>query len=184
MSIAGIASTLLSQIGNLQNNQQSQIQAEFQQLAQDLTSGNLTQAQTDFATLQQSAPTTQANSTSPLSQAFSKLGTDLQSGNLTAAQQDFATIQQDVAAATQGAQSGQLHHHHHHHAGEAQTSASASGQQSSISQLFSTLGQDLQSGSLSSAQQAYASLQQDLSQFGGGFNFASTASPSAISLSA
>jgi len=180
MSIAGIASSLFSQIGSLQNNPKSQIQTEFQQLAQDLTSGNLSGAQSDFAALQKNAPGAQANSTSPLSQAFSALGKDLQSGNLSAAQQDFATIQQDISAAQQ---TGQVHHHHHHHGGESQASQSTSGQ-SSLAQLFSTLGQDLQSGNLSSAQQAYSALQQDLQQLGGNFATSGTALPSSVSLSA
>jgi outer membrane protein assembly factor BamD (BamD/ComL family) len=187
MSIAGIASSLLSQIGNRQNNQRSQIQTEFQQLAQDLKAGNLSQAQSDFAALQQNAPTAQANSNSPLSQAFSALGKDLQSGNLSAAQQDFATIQQDISSAQQGAQQNGQVRHHHHHAAESQSSQSASGQPSTIAQIFNTLGQDLQSGNLSSAQQAYAALQQDLQQLGGSFSSSGTALPSAsssVSLSA
>jgi outer membrane protein assembly factor BamD (BamD/ComL family) len=178
MSIAGIASSLFSQIGSLQNNQKSQIQTEFRQLAQDLTSGNLTGAQSDFAALQTNAPA-QANSSSPLSQAFSTLGKDLQSGNLSAAQQDFATIQQDISAAQQTGQA----HHHHHHGGESQASQSTSGQ-SSLAQLFSTLGQDLQSGNLSSAQQAYSALQQDFPQFGGNSGWSGAALPSSVTLSA
>src|SRR5450631_354169 len=179
MSIAGIASSLFSQIGSLQNNPKSQIQTEFQQLAQDLTSGNLSGAQSDFAALQENAPGAQNNGTSPLSQAFSALGKDLQSGNLSAAQQDFATIQQDISAAQQ---TGQVHHHHHY-GGESQVSQSTSGQ-SSLAQLFSTLGQDLQSGNLSSAQQAYSALQQNLQQLGGNFATSGTALPSSVSLSA
>jgi outer membrane protein assembly factor BamD (BamD/ComL family) len=166
MSIAGIASSLFSQINNLQNSQQTTAQAEFQQLAQDLQAGNLTQAQTDFAALQQNAPASQASGSSALSQAFSTLGKDLQSGNLTAAQQEFATIQQDFQ---QGAQQGSQVHHHHHYAQEPQNSSPSSSQQTnSITQLFNTLGQDLQSGNLTNAQQAYASLQQDLQLFSAG----------------
>lgn len=165
MSIAGIATSILSQLSSPQTtnsaaSKQTQIQAEFQQLAQDLQAGNLSQARTDFAALQQNAPAGQTKSTSPLSQAFSALGKDLQSGNVQAAQQDFANIQQDVANLQQAAQ-GQVHHHHHHHAAAAQNSGSTQ-PPNSIAQLFSALGQDLQNGSLSGAQQAYAALQQDL----------------------
>lgn len=170
MSIAGIASTLFSQIGNLQSSKQTTAQSEFQQLAKDLQAGNLSGAQTDFAALQQNAPTSQTSGQT-LSQAVSALGQDLQSGNLTAAQQDFATIQQDIQQAGQGG--GQVHHHHHH-AQEAQSSSSNSAQQNTITQLFSTLGQDLQSGNLTNAQQAYTSLQQDLQLFtSGGSSLAS-----------
>src|ERR1700722_10189487 len=82
----------------------------FQSLGQDLQSGNLSAAQQDFATIQQSAQQAQAsgqahhghhhhhargsdsssNSSSPgstLQQDFTSLGSDLQSGNLSSAQQ-------------------------------------------------------------------------------------------------
>jgi outer membrane protein assembly factor BamD (BamD/ComL family) len=159
MSIAGIASSLFSQVSNLQNGQQTIAQSEFQQLAKDLQAGNLKGAQADFAALQQNAPASRATGTSSLLQAVSALGNDLQSGNLASAQQDFANIQQDVQ------QGGQVRHHHHHHASESQNPSPSSPQQNSIAQLFSTLGQDLQSGNLANAQQAYASLQQDLQLF-------------------
>ena len=55
MSIAGIASSIFSQLSSVQSKPQTP-QSAFQQLAQDLQAGNLTQAQTDFATLQKSAP--------------------------------------------------------------------------------------------------------------------------------
>src|SRR5258707_15729009 len=148
MSIAGIASSVFAQLSSLQSNQQTKTRNEFQQLAQDLQADNLSQAKADYTSLQQNLPAGFAISGSPVSQAFSALGRDLQSGNLPAAQQDLSSVQQDVQ---------QAHHHHHHHA-----SSSGSTQQDSITQLFSTLGQDLQNGNLSGAQSAYASLQQDL----------------------
>jgi outer membrane protein assembly factor BamD (BamD/ComL family) len=131
--------------------QLQQFQQEFQQLGQDLQSGNLSGAQSDFVTLQKDLP--QANSTStsqsnnPIAQAFNQLSQDLQSGNLTAAQQDYSTIQQDFQS-----QASQMHHHHHH--------SSGGGQESQVAQLFGQLGQDLQSGNLSSAQSDFTSLQQ------------------------
>ena len=120
MSIPGIAGTalssLLSATQGAQNGQGNfqQIQSEFQQLGQDLQTGNLAQAQQDYATLSQNfapaqsgatdaATTTAATATAaatatnsnPIAQPFAALPTDLQNGNITAAQQDFATIQQD-----------------------------------------------------------------------------------------
>jgi outer membrane protein assembly factor BamD (BamD/ComL family) len=155
MSVSGISSTNLFALGSqsVQNSRQ-QLQQEFQQLGQDLQAGNLSGAQADFATLQQSAPqtasTSSTQSSSPLSQAFSQLGTDLQSGNVSAAQQDFANIQRDFQSkAAQG---------HHHHGG-------GGGGSSEISQLLAQLNQSLQSGNLSSAQQSYTSLQQQFEQF-------------------
>jgi outer membrane protein assembly factor BamD (BamD/ComL family) len=177
MSIAGIASTLFSQLNSIQNTKQTTLQNEFQQLAKDLQAGNLTGAQADFAALQQNAPTSQTTGNT-LSQAVTALGNDLKSGNLAGAQQDFATIQQDIQqAATQG---GQVHHHHHHHASESQTSGASSSQQS-IAQLFSTLGQDLQSGNITAAQQAYSSLQQDLPFFSAGGSTSATSAPVNVS---
>ncbi len=138
-------------------NKMQQFQKEFQQLGQDLQSGNLSAAQSDFVTLQQLGPqsssTSSAQSNSPIAQAFNQLAQDLKSGNVSAAQQDFAKIQQ----AFQNHASQSRGHHHHHGGGD-------SG--STISQLFDQLGQALQSGNLSGAQQAYNSLMQDLQQAG------------------
>ena len=173
MSIAGIASTLFSQLSNLHSSKPT-AQSEFQQLAKDLQAGNLSGAQDDFAALQQnlSAKAT----TNPLSQAISTLGNDLKTGNLTSAQQDFANFRQELQQAVQ--QGG---HHHHHHAPESQNSSSDTTQLNSIAQLFSTLGQDLQSGNLSSAQQAYASLQQDLQLFSTGASGTTVSAPVSVS---
>jgi len=159
MSVSGISSSSLFDYNtqSVQNKMQ-QFRQEFQQLGQDLQSGNLSAAQSDFATLQQPGP--QTNSTSslqssnPIVQAFNQLAKDLQSGNTSAAQQDYKTIQQDFQnQATQG------HHHHHHHGGGGGSGASA------ISQLMNQLGQELQSGNVSTAQQTYNSLLQDFQQF-------------------
>jgi outer membrane protein assembly factor BamD (BamD/ComL family) len=94
----------------------------------------------------------------PIAQAFNQLAQDLHAGNVTAAQQDFSTIQQDFqnAQSKAPAPSGG---HHHHHAFSGQSSTSP------LAQLFSQLGQALQTGNLSSAQQAYSTLQQDFQQF-------------------
>ncbi len=156
MSVSGISSSSFFDYGSqsIQNRMQ-QFQKEFQQLGQDLQSGNLSAAQSDFATLQQYAPQTSSSSSSqssnPIAQEFSQLSQDLQSGNLSAAQSDFSTLQQDFQnAATQG-------HHHHHHGG--------GGGANAFSQSLQQLGQALQSGNLTAAQQAYSTLQQEFQQF-------------------
>lgn len=99
MSLSGISSSNLFNYDN--QNIQNKVQhfrQEFEQLGEDLQSGNLAAAQTDFATLQQlgsnSSSTSSTASSNPLEQAFNQLGQDLQSGNLSAAQQDFTHIQQ------------------------------------------------------------------------------------------
>lgn len=132
-----------------------QFKQEFQQLGEDLQSGNLSAAQSDFAALQQLGPKTNAVSSGPVSRplaaAFQQLAEDLQSGNLPAAQQDYSTIKQDIQNHV-----AQMRHHHH-----------GGGESGQISQLFQQLGENLQSGDLTSAQKAYAQLQQDLGRWAG-----------------
>jgi len=175
-----VSSSFLNYDNQTIQSRMQRFRQEFQQLGQDLQSGNLSAAQQDFVTLQQLGPqgssaSSSAQSSNPIAQAFNQLAQDLQSGNLSAAQQDYSNIQQDFqnqAAQTQG------HHHHHHGGGGSGSEGSA------ISQLFSQLGQALQSGSLSAAQQAYNSLLQDLQQFGQTSGQASTQqTPSSSSLS-
>jgi outer membrane protein assembly factor BamD (BamD/ComL family) len=132
--------------------QLQQFQQEFQQLGKDLTAGNLSAAQSDFAALQKDMPQTASSasttqSSNPIAQAFNQLAQDLQAGNLSAAQQDYANLQQDF-------ESHGPHRHHHHHRG------AEGSEESQFSKLFDQLGQDLQSGNLSAAQSDWSSLQQ------------------------
>ena len=180
MSVAGISSSNLFNINDSRESVQSEMKQEFAQLGQDLQSGNLSAAQSDFATLTQMEPqstssssSSSAASESPIAQAFAQLSKDLQSGNLSAAQQDFATIQQDMQS--NAVQSGG-HRHHHHGGGE-------SGQ-STISSLFSQLGQALQSGDLSTAQQVFSTMQQDFQQAGQSTSGTTAVQPNAISVNA
>jgi len=164
MSVAGIFSSALSSIFTQGTQTRAQqFQQDFQQLGQDLQSGNLTAAQSDFSSLQQLSPqssaasstSSTAQSTNPIAQAFSQLSQDLQSGNLSAAQQDYTSLQQDFQS-----QSSQIqgHHHHHHH-------AASNDQNNPLAQAFGQLAQALQAGNTSAAQAAYTTLQQDLQQF-------------------
>lgn len=179
MSVSAIFTSSLFQHAtqSAQNkNKIQQFKHEFQQLGEDLQSGNLSAAQSDFAAIEQSGPKSDAVSSgpasSPLSQAFQQLSKDLQSGNLSAAQQDYSTIQHDIQN-----HAAQMHHHHH---------GVGHGESSQISQLFQQLGQDLQSRDLSSAQKAYAQLQQDLSPWAGSqsSSSSSTGTNPSISVSA
>ncbi len=167
---AGAAQTIQNTLSN-QNAQGNpskfqQIKTEFQQLGQDLQSGNLAQAQQDYTTLSQNLPASTQSSNNPALQAFTQLGQDLQTGNLQAAQQDYTTVQQD----TRQQNAGQVPEHHgrHHFQPENSQSSSTSSQQSNpIAQAFGTLASDLQAGNLSGAQTAFAALQSDLQQIGG-----------------
>lgn len=186
MSVAGISSNLFDYDSQNTQTQMQQIQQEFQQLGEDLQSGNLSSAQSDFATLSQMASSLISASTStsatssstssaasnPIAKEFAQLGQDLQSGNLSAAQQDFSTIQQSMQNAAAA------HGHHHHHGG-------GSSQNNPISQMFNQLGQDLQSGNLSAAQQDFSSLQQLFQQAGQGSSASSsTGATNTVSVSA
>jgi hypothetical protein len=157
MSVSGISSTSFfgSSTQSVLSNTQK-FRKEFQQLGQDLQSGNISAAQSDFATLQQLGPqSSSASSTSKnlIAQEFSQLSQDLQSGNISAAQQDYTTLQQDFQS--HASQSGGHHHHH----------SSSGSDSNSISQLLNQLGHALQTGNLSAAQQAYATMQQTMQQF-------------------
>jgi hypothetical protein len=179
MSVSAISgSGLFDYSSQAVQNKTQQFQQEFQQLGQDLQSGNLSAAQTDFATLQQLAPqanpASTAQSSNPIAQEFNQLSQDLQAGNLSAAQQDYATIQQDFQN-----QAAPVHHHHHHRGG-------GGGGANPISQLLGQLGQALQSGNLSAVQQAYSALQQDFQQFGqsSATQAPGQSSPTSVSVSA
>jgi len=150
---SGVLESLLSR--TTQNSAQK-IHQQYQQLGQDLQSGNISQAQTDLASLQAGMASTQpltSQSPSAVTQAFNQISQDLQSGNLTAAQTDYAALQQNLQ------QTG--HQYHSHRFGSHEASAQ-------VNQELSQLGQALQTGNTSGAQQAYATLQTDLSAFGVG----------------
>jgi outer membrane protein assembly factor BamD (BamD/ComL family) len=104
MAISEILGSVL-QAALTQNTQSKfkQFKQEFQQLGQDLQSGNIAQAQSDLVTLQQNSPSVLRStaaisataSGNPIAQLFSQLGQALQTGNLSSAQQAYSTLQQD-----------------------------------------------------------------------------------------
>jgi len=164
MSISGISSSSFLQ------NQFSPVTSPYKDmhhLGQDLQSGNLSAAQSDFKTLQaafsQSATTTGSTSTgstsNPVAQAFNQLGADLQTGNLSAAQKDFSTAQQDLQ---NNLPSNNYRPRTHFCIGGG---SGASGNSSPLLQDLNQIGQSLTSNNLAGAQQAYATLQQQLQQF-------------------
>jgi|HubBroStandDraft_1064217.scaffolds.fasta_scaffold03892_5 hypothetical protein len=166
MSISGIQGTLSPyQLGAAG----SPMQQQLQQLSQALQSGNLSAAQSDFATLRQafSQPSTTSGAASgapssptanPVNQAFNQLASDLQSGNLSAAQKDLSTVQQDMQS-VHGTISFPRFSPNQHNGGGLSTG------QNSLLQSLNQSGQSLSSGNLANAQQTYATLQQQLQQF-------------------
>ncbi|MGA9529129.1 MAG: hypothetical protein WBS24_13530 [Terriglobales bacterium] len=160
MSVSGILSSSQYQPQHQLTNSQ------FQQLGSDLASGNLSSAQSDFATLQAafaatgttSSPSSASSTTSsnPLAAAFQQLSNDLQSGNITGAQRDYSTIKNDM----QNQFSGHSHVGHHHGTGE-----------DSILPISNPASQDTLFPQAQSAaqvaQQTYSPLEQQLQQLQG-----------------
>jgi hypothetical protein len=155
------------------------LQQQLQQLSQALQSGNLSAAQSDFATLQQSfsqpsatsgatsgAGATSTSTTKPVNQAFNQLASDLQSGNLAAAQKDLSTVQQGIKS--QGPISAPFHFSNDPRRGITTNLP--------VQDLNPT-GPSPTSGNLAGAQQAYAALQQELQQFALGSASLSSLSP-------
>jgi hypothetical protein len=93
--LSGIASSFLQFNPQSVQTQVQQFQQEFQQLGQDVQSGNLSAAQSDFTSLTSSQQSTflQPPSNSPIAQALNQLSQDLQAGNLSGAHADYKTIQ-------------------------------------------------------------------------------------------
>lgn len=159
MSISGISSST-----NVYQDPMRQIQSvkeDFSGLTTSLASGNLTAAQTAFATLMQDLGSSGAQSSqqtgaaSQVSTDLNAVGTALNSGNLSDAQKAFATLMQDL-------QAGSLHHHHHHH----HRSGSALNTTNTLSTDLGAVGTALQSGDLTAAQKAFATLMQDIGNNG------------------
>jgi hypothetical protein len=162
MSVAGI----LSSLGSLQLGGPSATKQGLQQLKQDLQTGNLKAAQSDFAALQKAfshlTPTASSASTSvssssnttSFSQAIHQLASDLRSNKLAAAQQDLSTLKQDLPQTNGWGSAGGARHHHWSGGDDSNQSSGRT-----PSSLFTQLSQALASGNMASAQQAYANLQ-------------------------
>ena len=150
-SLAAITSLSTTSSTQSTTSTYKKIKEDMQALAKALQSGDLTSAQSVFATLQKDAPnltaeSQNANTTNTRAQALSALSASLQSGNLTQAQQDFTALQQ----AMQGSSSVQGHHHHPHPSTDSSTSQTAATESSSAGDLFSTLAeQDTSSNTIS-----------------------------------
>jgi hypothetical protein len=84
----------------------TQFRQEFQQLGQDLQTGNLKAAQSDLAALQKLQSSGQSGvADNSLTQTLQQIGNDLQSGDLQDAQSLYSGMQQKF----------QAHHGHHMH---------------------------------------------------------------------
>jgi len=133
MSVSGVSNNNFYQTSSAQTNFQ-QIRDYFQQLGQDLQSGDLNGAQQVFTALQQLMPNSSAASQTQTGQQgsgqsqvaadLSALGQALESGDLTKAQDAFTKLQQDMQSA---------HKRHHHHNSDASQNSASSSNNNSVS---------------------------------------------------
>ena len=171
MSISSLASTLIADLSQqYQQNPFQKIQQDFKQLASALKSGDLSGAQSAYASIEQLLPANQSSSSSAtgsngsnaIQSDFASLGQALQSGDLSEAQSAFGQLQSDLKTATQSAQTPLQ--------GEDQYVGSTSQQGLSVAQQvqqdYAQLASSLQSGDLAGAQSAFANLQQALQSQG------------------
>jgi hypothetical protein len=97
MSVSSVSNNLAHFLPTSQNAPSKQFKQEFQQLGQDLRSGNLSGAQALFTHITKPGHgQSSSQSGTPIEQEFSNLGQDIQSGNLAAAQQDYTQIQNRI----------------------------------------------------------------------------------------
>jgi hypothetical protein len=118
-------------------NASNQQQSTFQTLSNALSSGNLSAAQTAFASIQQSNQNQsgqQSNqSNSSVNNDIQSLANALNSGNVGSAQQAFAQLQKDM-------QTQQVSGHHHHHHGGGSDNTQSQAVQSFVASLASSSG--------------------------------------------
>ncbi len=163
VSTSGITSSLFSQILGSPS-AANQFATDLNQLGQDLQTGNLPAAQSDFVTLSQDAQngatsSTQANSESGIAASLltaltsspsssnsfvnelNQIGTDLQSGNLSAAQGDMLSLESTILAAASSGSS----------AVSTPTASAASSNPTSAMGLIQAIVQAMSSGDTSDA---------------------------------
>jgi hypothetical protein len=164
MPISALSSDLVSDLSQ-QQNPFRQIRQDFRQLASALQNGDLSDAQSAYANIQQ---VLQANSgssgsggASTLQNDFASLGQALQSGDLSGAQSAFSQLQSDLQAGGQAAANGAT-------AGQDQyVAGGAAGQ---AVQDYAQLTTDIQNSDLTDAQAAYSNLQQLVQAYQGPSN--------------
>jgi hypothetical protein len=168
MSISALSSDLISDLSQQQWNPFRQIKQDFNQVASALQSGNLSDAQSAYASIQQLLSARQNSSNSNTGSTgsntfqtdFATLGQALQSGDLTQAQSAFSQLKSDFQAGRQSTTGGGAPPWLQQQ--DEYVSSASQGQNPVEEALedYTQLANALQSGNLSDAQSAYASLQQ------------------------
>jgi outer membrane protein assembly factor BamD (BamD/ComL family) len=191
MSISALSSSLISDLSQQWQNPFRQIKQDYNELASALQSGNLSDAQSAYASIQQLVSAHQNSSNSNTSSSasntiqtdFAALGQALQSGSLSQAQSAFSQLQSDLQTALQsGAVSvGAPPPWFQQQQTQDQYVSSASQGQNPIEEAledYTQLASDLQSGNLSGAQSAFLSLQQLLPAEQASSNSSASSGPS------
>jgi hypothetical protein len=97
MSVSSVSNNLAHFLPTSQNVPSKQFRQDFQQLGQDLRSGNLSGAQALFTHIAKPGHgQSSSQGGTAIEQEFGNLGQALQSGNLAAAQQDYTQIQNRI----------------------------------------------------------------------------------------
>jgi hypothetical protein len=174
VSTSGITSSLLSQIAGSPSSL-NQFVTDFNQLAEDLQSGNLSAAQEDYVTLSEDAlngvtsattstsssgltatllsdvTSSQSSETSFVSE-LNQLGSDLENGDLTSSQEDLLNLDSTAlnAASTAGASSTTT--------SAATSSATTSANQAEIKQLVASVAEAMEFGDSSMVSTAMSQL--------------------------
>ena len=157
----------VSSVSSSTNNYQTlfqQIKKDFSALQTSLSSDNVTDAQSAYATLmkdlqsvQQTQGGDQTAGSSQVSKDLAAVGAALQSGDISTAQSAFTTLTQDLQKAQQTQDGQQQVYKGHHHHGDGSQSTD-----STVADDLTAVGSALQSGDISTAQSAFATLLQDL----------------------
>lgn len=164
-----------------QNTVQEALQ-DYVQLANDVQSGDLTDAQSAYSSLQQliasaqssSGTNASSNGSNTIQTDFTNLGTALQSGSVSQAQGAFSQLQSDLLGTAQP-ESGSTGTTAQPQSVTTPTSTETPAQQ--VQQDYAQLADALQSGSLTAAQSAFTALEQALqTQAGSSGNTTSAAS--------
>jgi hypothetical protein len=137
----------LIQAGEGPSSSSSAFQTDFATLGQDLQSGNLAQAQSEFSQFQSDLQAQTENPVQQVQQDYAQLASALQSGNLTGAQSAFVALQQALQS-----QSGP----------SSAATSSSTNSNDPIANDLNALGQALSSGNLTQAQSAFSTLQTDI----------------------
>ena len=138
MSVSGISSSPVDHVQTppIAQSKRQQFEQSFQQLGQDLKSGNLSAATSDLGALEKLEPQSTAGSaaldSSPIGKQFAQLTQDIHSGNLSEARQDYSNIQQDI-------QNRLAHWHHHGGPIAGGLAQSQSGSPTSVQQAYSSV---------------------------------------------